>query len=297
MKKPLISIGSTLAVACLSTAVSSATIRPPGDIHTPGFHVGVVGEIQPTVEVHAGYSAKAHRLILSFVVGNGGEATNAVAEFAMGNIPEPYGVRAPAQWMGLYGVLGSDSLLMWTCADSLTPPPTRWTADTWRSPYMIDPGDTIHRFQVVTEAVPLILHCYAWGYDSTGVGGMANTTLATAWTCDIAIGEVTMNNIASVRLQGRPQLVELREAGPNPSARNTSVEYALPRAANVQLVVFDVGGARVRVLVDGRREAGVQAVAWDGYSDTRRPCIPGQYFARLVVDGRPVGTRKLTILR
>jgi len=74
---------------------------------------------------------------------------------------------------------------------------------------------------------------------------------------------------------------------PNPFALRTTVRFALPRAADVRLEVFDLGGRRVATLVDGRREAGHHAVPFEP-SGLRS----GVYFVRFSAGGF-AATRKM----
>ena len=78
------------------------------------------------------------------------------------------------------------------------------------------------------------------------------------------------------------------------------VPFSLPAAADagerVRLGVYDLGGRRVKSLVDGTLGAGPHEVMWDGLDDAGRPVGAGLYFTRLELAGRSV-TRKLTRVR
>jgi photosystem II stability/assembly factor-like uncharacterized protein len=86
--------------------------------------------------------------------------------------------------------------------------------------------------------------------------------------------------------------VEDREPGralrlgnqPNPFRANTAVTFALPRAAQVELEVYDLAGRRVRSLASGRMGAGDHQVVWDGSNDAGRRVASGIYFLRLETD-------------
>jgi len=89
-----------------------------------------------------------------------------------------------------------------------------------------------------------------------------------------------------------PDEVTLRPNYPNPFRRTTTIEYSLPSAQDVQLVVYDVLGRRVETIVDSRQQAGFHTLQWDG----GRSLASGMYFARLVA-GSTTKTERLVILR
>ena len=60
-----------------------------------------------------------------------------------------------------------------------------------------------------------------------------------------------------------PVSVELSGNYPNPFNPETMIEYALPRAAEVRLAVYDLLGREVALLVDGVRQAGTHRVRFD----------------------------------
>ncbi len=107
---------------------------------------------------------------------------------------------------------------------------------------------------------------------------------ALAAEAEAATGEAT----ASTAL---PTEVALAPAFPNPFARQATLGFALPTAAEVRLAVYDVLGREVAVLADGRQEAGEHAVVFDGAG-----LAGGVYLVRLDVGGQ-VQTQRLTLLR
>ena len=50
---------------------------------------------------------------------------------------------------------------------------------------------------------------------------------------------------------------------PNPFNPETTIRFGLPQASDVKLVVYDVLGRQIRVLVDGRRDAGTHDVVFE----------------------------------
>ena len=83
---------------------------------------------------------------------------------------------------------------------------------------------------------------------------------------------------------------------PNPARDQVRLRFSLPRAAEVRLAIFDLGGRRVRDLVSGMEPAGTHEIAWDLRDESGRPIPAGLSFARLEVEGR-VLTERVTTLR
>ncbi len=89
----------------------------------------------------------------------------------------------------------------------------------------------------------------------------------------------------------------LHPARPNPAASGaTTVRFALPRAADGRLAVYDAGGRLVRVLSEGVFTAGEHSASWDGLNAAGQPVAAGTYFYRLSAAGEEL-VRKATVLR
>src|SRR6185503_1986684 len=133
---------------------AAVRITPPRLIQGDADHRSLTAEksIAPTVEVRVGLNRNLSLYAFSFYVGNAATAKNTIAWFGIGEMARPHATRSPARWWGLYG--DNDSLTIWACIDTITPPPDGWRGSVYRSPYMIDPGDTVDRFQVFTDRVP-----------------------------------------------------------------------------------------------------------------------------------------------
>jgi hypothetical protein len=84
---------------------------------------------------------------------------------------------------------------------------------------------------------------------------------------------------------------------PNPFNPRTTVRFELAAAARARIDIYAANGELVRTLEDAARGPGVHAVDWDGADRSGRGVASGVYFARLVVDGALVDTRKLMLLK
>lgn len=98
------------------------------------------------------------------------------------------------------------------------------------------------------------------------------------------------------------------ESGPSPPARTslgpafpnlfrgtTSLRLALAHGSAVKLAVYDLGGRRVRSLLDAELPAGERLVTWDGRDDAGLALAPGLYVVRFVASGDAQSHRVLLV--
>jgi hypothetical protein len=85
---------------------------------------------------------------------------------------------------------------------------------------------------------------------------------------------------------------------PNPFNPVTRIAYWVPEGSvqEVELVVYDVRGARVRGLVSGPVASGKHVVEWDGRNDGGQTVSSGVYFYRLVEAGF-TDTKKMLLIK
>jgi hypothetical protein len=76
----------------------------------------------------------------------------------------------------------------------------------------------------------------------------------------------------------------------------TTIEYALRSASGVLLEVYDLGGQRVRKLVDHYHDGGRYQVSWDALDKAGKPLSSGVYLMRLQALDR-VETRKMMLVK
>ncbi len=84
---------------------------------------------------------------------------------------------------------------------------------------------------------------------------------------------------------------------PNPFNPKTHLRYELENAGSVSLSIHDSSGRQVRRLFSGRLPAGPGFFTWDGTNDRGEAIASGFYLARLSLDGAPLGTQKLSLIR
>ena len=102
---------------------------------------------------------------------------------------------------------------------------------------------------------------------------------------------------APVQVQTRPEVFSLANNYPNPFNPATTIKYALPQAADVELTVYNVLGQPVRTLVAEHQNAGRYVVEWDATNDNGHSLSSGMYFYRLQADGDFLETKKMLLLK
>jgi hypothetical protein len=73
----------------------------------------------------------------------------------------------------------------------------------------------------------------------------------------------------------------LEQNYPNPFNPSTTIGFALPEAANVSVVIYNISGQVLKTLVNNQFEAGYHQVQWDGTNEMGEQVASGFYFYRL----------------
>jgi|GEM_PF-6620051 len=83
---------------------------------------------------------------------------------------------------------------------------------------------------------------------------------------------------------------------PNPFSHSTLISYALPQAGRVTVSIWDIGGRRVRILIDANEAGGYHSVEWDG-ADNKGNLLPtGVYLLKLDTNQSTL-TQKVVLVR
>jgi hypothetical protein len=93
-----------------------------------------------------------------------------------------------------------------------------------------------------------------------------------------------------------PVTYALHQNYPNPFNPETDIQYQIPDAGRVELIVYNVLGQSICTLVDGHREAGMYTVRWFGTDNAGRALSSGIYFYRLMA-GDFTDVRKMVLLK
>jgi flagellar hook assembly protein FlgD len=94
-----------------------------------------------------------------------------------------------------------------------------------------------------------------------------------------------------------PTSFTLAQNFPNPFNPTTTIYYSLLEPSEVELVVYNVLGEKVRTLVTGSQSAGEFAVVWDSRDQNGQSVASGIYLYRLTVNGAQSITRKMVLMK
>lgn len=90
--------------------------------------------------------------------------------------------------------------------------------------------------------------------------------------------------------------IVLEQNDPNPFSNATKIEFRVASDVDAKIVIYDVGGALIRTLLESTLEAGVHITEWDGKDDSGRIVDSGVYYYRLYAGIYSV-TRKMVFLK
>ena len=122
--------------------------------------------------------------------------------------------------------------------------------------------------------------------------GIPATVMITVVSCDgVDMSAPCEGVITGIEGEELPKEVELSQNYPNPFNPQTTIDYALPQASDVSLIVYDMLGREVDVLLDGPQAAGRHTVRFGANH------LPnGAYVYRLVAADKAI-TRIMVLLK
>ncbi len=85
--------------------------------------------------------------------------------------------------------------------------------------------------------------------------------------------------------RGLPLSYRLERNFPNPFNSATTLRYDIPESSEIQIMVYDVTGKKIRSLAHGFRIAGKYAIRWNGESDLGQKMPSGLYVVTMKAAG------------
>jgi len=83
---------------------------------------------------------------------------------------------------------------------------------------------------------------------------------------------------------------------PNPFNPTTKIDYGLPEASNVRLIIYDILGREVTTLVNGMQEPGYKSITWHGTNAFGKNVGAGMYFYQIKA-GEFMKVKKMVLLK
>lgn len=121
---------------------------------------------------------------------------------------------------------------------------------------------------------------------------MDGTNLS-VWT---ALVEDTLTAVAESHEPAAPSRFALLQNYPNPFNAGTVIQYEVPHAARVSVIVYDALGRKVRTLVRAEKAPGRYRLFWTGTDAQNRPVASGVFLLQLEA-GDFVKVKKIVSLR
>ena len=93
-----------------------------------------------------------------------------------------------------------------------------------------------------------------------------------------------------------PELFALKQNFPNPFNPTTQIEFELGMSDNIELLIFDVNGRKIKELANGYFNKGVHTFTWDSRDDFGNIVSSGMYIYSLISNDN-ISTQKMLLLK
>lgn len=94
-----------------------------------------------------------------------------------------------------------------------------------------------------------------------------------------------------------PTKVSLSQNVPNPFGHNTTISYAIPEEAVVEIAIYNIRGQRVKALLKGKVPEGNHSIIWNGKDDNSKKLGNGIYFYKLSTGKNEIIKKMLLMMR
>ena len=93
-----------------------------------------------------------------------------------------------------------------------------------------------------------------------------------------------------------PESFQLYQNYPNPFNNLTQIEFDLAEDSQVEIVIYNINGQKVKVLYEGFKNAGAHRMTWNGRNDLNQQVSSGLYFYKIKIDKKSF-TKKMIYIR
>ena len=137
--------------------------------------------------------------------------------------------------------------------------------------------------------IPDFDYAQAWDFDSD----LLEEIIFSAYTNGEYSPQIWgYNSTAQTSSDNYPDDFQINQNYPNPFNPSTSIEYKLKREGSVKIQIFNIKGQLVETLDDSFKTPGSYSLKWhpNGLGS-------GQYYYQIILDGKPVKTKKAIYLK
>jgi hypothetical protein len=85
------------------------------------------------------------------------------------------------------------------------------------------------------------------------------------------------------------------KVSPNPFSKQVVIDYGIPQLGDLEIVVFNAIGQRVKTLVKKTLESGIYSISWNGLDDYGRRLPNGIYFVRMTIGDKKITNKVLMV--
>ena len=103
------------------------------------------------------------------------------------------------------------------------------------------------------------------------------------------------NNLICLAVE-QPEGLSLKQNYPNPFNPSTTIEFSLDINDNIELIIYDIRGEKIKTLVSDFILSGSHIVVWDGRNNNGFSVPSGVYIASLELSNA-IFSKKLTLIR
>lgn len=128
-----------------------------------------------------------------------------------------------------------------------------------------------------------------------------NINLSDGTTVTIAVDDIQRLDFANVGAEDSDivepiQNFQLMQNYPNPFNPTTTIEYQIPKTADVQVCVFNIKGQLIKEILHETQAEGVHQVTWNGTNQSEKDVSSGIYFYIVRSDDLTL-TKKMILLK
>ena len=248
-----------------------------------------------SVSFDAVYGGKLDSIKVQF--SKTGTVTGGIWEFTGTTVPSPLGKKLVTD-MQVNSVVITSAIAEWTKVD------LRSNSMSTSKPFAV-------AFPVVTNAPRLLVSEYPSPnpYHSFTYLGSSTEASPTGWYVINKENAPTIMYVYQIKayvsvgtlgtektIEILPSSYSLSQNYPNPFNPSTKIQFSLPEAAKVSVIVYDILGREIKTLLNTQYNAGTHVINWNGDDNAGRKVATGVYMYSISTS-KFVQTKKMVLLK